>query len=194
MKDRIIVSVKPAGHCEPIGREILRSNGSRTCIVRLGHVATMNGFVQALYEMHRFATKFDRPMPQKPLFHGHNLNWSGRRESNRRMQLGSCSCLMNSGQGHSRRVRGVHIRSSLRGRIRPERWVTFLAFPLMRKLRRGFRRLAYTRRLAEVAAEAAELDEPEVVATLPSLSKPSSFMRCRGPANSQSRSRHRCRN
>jgi hypothetical protein len=88
MKDRIIVSVKPAGHCEPIGREILRSNGSRTCIVRLGHVATMNGFVQALYEMHRFATKFDRPMPQKPLFHGHNLNWSGRRESNRRMQLG----------------------------------------------------------------------------------------------------------
>jgi hypothetical protein len=140
-----------------------------TCIVRLGHVATMNGFVQALYEKHRFATKFDRPMPQKPLFHGHNLNWSGPRESNRRMQLGSCSCLMNSRQGHSRRVRGVHIRSSLHERIRPERWVTFLAFLLMRKLRRGFRRLAYIRRLAEVAAEAAELDEPELVATLRQL-------------------------
>jgi hypothetical protein len=76
---------------------------------------------------------------------------------------------MNSRQGHSRRVREVHIRSSLRGRIRPERWVTFLAFPLMRKLRRGFRRLAYIRRLAEVAAGAAELDEPELVATLRQL-------------------------
>jgi hypothetical protein len=47
--------------------------------------------------------------------------------------------------------------------------VTFLAFLLMRKLRRGFRRLAYIRRLAEVAAEAAELDEPELVATLRQL-------------------------
>jgi hypothetical protein len=88
MKDRIIVSVKPAWPLRTHRARILRSNGSRTCKVRLAHVATMKGFVQALYEMHRFAAKFDRQMPQKPLFHGHNLNWSGRRESNRRMQLG----------------------------------------------------------------------------------------------------------
>lgn len=56
------------------------------------------------------------------------------------------------------------------------------------------RYLADIRRLAEVAAEAAEIDEPELVATLRQLVKPSSFMRRRGPTNSQSRSRHPCQN
>ena len=39
--------------------------------------------------------------------------------------------------GASRQAREVHIRSSLHRRIRPERWVTFLVFPLMSKFRRG---------------------------------------------------------
>ncbi|MBV9560958.1 MAG: hypothetical protein JOY90_10955, partial [Bradyrhizobium sp.] len=56
------------------------------------------------------------------------------------------------------------------------------------------RYLADIRRLAEVAAEAANSTSPSSSQRCASWSKPSSFMRRRGPTSSQSRSRHPCRN